>query len=75
MDIENFAIQRAYQTGKKNKNRLRPTVAQFLSYKDKINILKNFKKLKNTRFSIYDNVSKETVAICKEKRQEVHKQM
>ena len=75
MDIENFVIERAYQTGKKNKNRLRPIVAQLSFYKDKINILKNFKKVKNTRFSFSDDFSKETAAICKEKRQEVHKQM
>ena len=50
MDIENVVIERAHRTGKKNKNRSRPIVAQFSFYKDKINILKNRKKLKNTRF-------------------------
>ena len=34
-------------------------------------ILKNCKKLKNTRFSIYDDFSRDTAAIHKEKWQEV----
>ena len=46
MDIENVVIERAHRTGKKNKNRSRPIVAQFSFYKDKMNILKNCKKLK-----------------------------
>ena len=70
MDIENFLIERAHWTGKKNKNRLRPIVAQFSFYKDKMNILKNCKKLKNTRFSIFEDFSRETAAIHKEKWQE-----
>ena len=58
-------------TGKKIKNRSRPIVAQFSFYKDKMNILKNSKKLKSTRFSIFEDFSRETAAICKEKGQEV----
>ena len=71
MDIENVAIERAHRTGKKNKNRSRPIVAQFSFYKDKMNILKNYKKLKNTRFSIYEDFSGKTAAIHKGKWQEV----
>ena len=41
MDIENVVIERAHRTGKKNKNRSRPIVAQFSFYKDKMNILRN----------------------------------
>ena len=53
MDIENVVIERAHQTGKKNKNRSQPIVAQFSFYKDKMNTLKNCRKLKNTTFSIF----------------------
>ena len=67
MDIENVVIERAHRTGKKNKNRSRPIVAQFSFYKDKMNILKNCKKLKNTRFSIFEDFCRETAAIHKEK--------
>ena len=70
MDIENVVIERAHRTGKKNKNRSRPIVAQFSFYKDKMNILKNCKKLKNTKFSIYEDFSREAAAIRKEKWQE-----
>ena len=71
MDIENVVIERAHRTGKKNKNRSWPIVAQFSFYKGKMNILKNCKKLKNTRFSIFEDFSRETAAIRKEKWQEV----
>ena len=71
MDIENVVIERAHQTTKKSKNRSQPIVAQFSFYKDKMNILKNCKKLKNTRFSIFEDFSRETAAIRKEKWQEV----
>ena len=53
MDIEYFAMQKAYQTGKKNKNRLRPIVAQFSFYKDKINILKDFKKIEKHKIFLF----------------------
>ena len=70
-NIENVVIERADQTGTKSKNRSRPIIAQFSFYKDKMNILKNCEKLKNTRFSIFDDFSKETAAIRKEKWQAV----
>ena len=53
MAIENVAIERAHRTRKKNKNRSQPIVAQFSFYKDKMNTLKNCRKLKNTTFSIF----------------------
>ena len=48
MDIENVDIERSHQTGKKSKNKSRPIVAQFSFYKDKMNILKNCKKVEKT---------------------------
>ena len=71
MDIENFGIERGHQTGKKNKNRSRPVAAPFSFYKNNMNILKNCKKLKNTRFSIFEDFSRDTSAIRKEKWQEL----
>ena len=71
MNIENVIIERTHGTGKKNKNRSRPIAAQFPFYKDKMNILKNCKKLKHTRFSIFEDFSRDTAAIRKEKWQEV----
>ena len=59
MDIENVVIERAHRTGKENKNRSRSIVAQFSFYKDKMNILKNCKKSKNTRFSIFEDLERQ----------------
>ena len=67
VDIEIVVIEQLHRTGKKSKNRLRPIVAQFSFYKDKMNILKNCKKLKNIRFSIFEEFSRETAAIRKKK--------
>ena len=41
MNTKSVVIERAHLIGKENKNRLRPIVAQFSFYKDKMNILKN----------------------------------
>ena len=71
MDIENVVIKRAHRTGKKSKNRSRPIALQSTFYKEKINILKNCKKLKNTKFSIFEDFPRETAATRKEKWQEV----
>ena len=71
MDIEKVVIEQVHRTEKKNRNRLRPTVVQFSFYKDKVNILKNCKKLKNTRFFIFEDLPREIAAIRKGKSQEV----
>ena len=65
MDIENIVIERAHRTGKKNKNRSRPIVAHFSFYKDKMNILKNCTTLKNTKFPIFEDFSRETAAVAR----------
>ena len=49
----------------------RAQFAQFSFCKDKMSILKNCKKLKNTSFTIFKDFSRETAAIPKEKWQEV----
>ena len=64
-------MEQAHRTRKKNKNRSRPIVATFSFYKDKINILKNCKKLKNTRFFIFEDISRDKAAFRKEKWQDV----
>ena len=64
-------IEQEHQTRKKYKNRPRLKVAQVSFFKDKINILKNCKKLKNTRFFILEDFSRQKAAISKEKWQEV----
>ena len=67
MDIKNVVLEWAHQTGKKNKNISRLIVAQFSFCKYKMNVLKNCKKLKNIKFSIFEDFPRKTVAIRKEK--------
>ena len=47
------------------------TVMQFNNFNSKARILWNCKKMKGTRLSIYEDYSKETLAIRKEKWKEV----
>ena len=51
----------------------RQIVVQFNSYKNKLDILRNCKKLKGTNFSVFEDFSKETASIRKEKWKEVLK--
>ena len=57
MDIENTVTEWAYWTEKKNCSifnvQFSEIVAKFSFYKDKMNILKNCKKFKNSSFSIF----------------------
>ena len=64
--LKTFATEQARRTMKKKKISL-PTVAQFSFSKDETNILQNCKKLKNTKVSIFENLSGGTAAIHKEK--------
>ena len=73
LDTGDMVIERAHRTGKKDasKDKPRTIIVQFNSYRDKIRILKNCKKLKGSNLSIYEDFSKETMEIRKEKWKEV----
>ena len=71
MDTSNSSIERAHGIGEKSNDKERVIVVQSSFYKDKINILRNCKKLKGTKISISENFSKETMQIPKEKWKEV----
>ena len=43
----------------------RQIIVQFNSYKYKLDILRNCKKLKGTNFLVFENFSKETASIAK----------
>ena len=66
-------IERAHRVGEKKRGQERHIVVQFNSYKIKLDILRNCKKLKGTNFSIFEDFSKETASIRKEKWKEVLK--
>ena len=71
MDTSNKSIERAYLPGKKSDNKKKAIVVQFLFYKDKTNILRNCKKLKGTKITIFEDLSQETIQIRKEKWKEL----
>ena len=67
IDTRNISIERVYLVGEKSSNEERAIVVQFSFYKDKANILRNCKKLKETKISIFEDFSQETMQIHKEK--------
>ena len=71
MDTSNTTIERAHRAGEKSIDKERAIVVQLSFYKDKINILRNCKKLKTTKISIFEDFSQETIQIHKEKWKEV----
>ena len=66
MDTSNIIIERTHCVGEKPDDKI-----QFSFYKDEINSLKNCKKLKETKISIFEDFSQETMQIRKEKWKEV----
>ena len=73
LKVKNISIERAHRSGRKRRddgttNRRRPIVIKFLNYKEKVNVLTQFKKKKLWEKKIYMNegFSERTVAKRKE---------
>ena len=66
MDASTITIERAHRVEEKSNDKERAIVVQFSFYKDKINILRNCKKLKGTKIYIFEDFSQETMQIRKE---------
>ena len=71
VNTSNKNIERKDRVGEKSNDKERTIVVQFSFYKYKINVLRNCKKLKETKNSIFEDFSKETMQIRKEKWKEV----
>ena len=71
METSNISTERAGRVGEKSNNKERKIVVQFSFYKEKLNILRNCKKLKGTNNSIVKDFSKKAMQIYKEKQKEV----
>ena len=71
MGINDISIGRAHRVGQKSNDRELAIVAQFSFYKDKIDILRNCKKVKGTKISIFEDFSQETMQIPKGKWKKV----
>ena len=66
MDTSEIWIECAHPVGEKKRGQERQIAVQFNSYKNKLDILRNCKKLKGTNFSLFEDFSKETASIRKE---------
>ena len=73
MDSSEICIECAHRVGEKKPGQERQIVVQFNSYKNKLDILRNCKKLEGTNFSIFQDFSKETANIRMDKWKEVLK--
>ena len=73
IDTSEIWIERARRVGEKKNGQERQIVVQFNTYKNKLDIVRNCKKLKGTKFSVFEDFSKETASIRKEKWKEVLK--
>ena len=71
METSNTTKERVHRVEEESNNKERAIVVQFSFYKDKINILRNCKKLKGTIISIFEDFPQETMQIRKEKWKEV----
>ena len=71
MKTSEIWIERAHWVDEKKAGQERQTVVQFNSYKKKLDILRNCKKLKSINFSVIEGFSKETTSIRKEKWKKV----
>ena len=63
----NISIERPHRVGEKSNDKERAILVQFSFYKNKIDILRNCKKLKGTKISIVEDLSKEAMQIRKKK--------
>ena len=63
IDTSEIWIERAHRVGEKKNGQERQIVVQFNSYKNKLDILRNCKKLKVTNFLLFEDFSKETASI------------
>ena len=71
MDTGSVSMERERRVREKSHDKEIAIIVQFLSYKDKTNILRNYQKLKEAKISIFENFSPEAMQIRKEKWKEV----
>ena len=67
LQLENISVERAYREGNKEKNKKRTIAVKLASFKDKLRIISEARKLKSTNTSRNEDYSKETLGIRKEK--------
>ena len=71
LQLENISVERAHRVGNNEKNNKQTVVFKLASFKNKLKIISEARKLKGTNISINEDYSKETLEIRKEKWKEV----
>ena len=71
LELENISVEREHRVGNKGKNNKRTIVLKLASFKDKLKIISEARKLKGTNISINEDYSKETLEIREEKWKKV----
>ena len=71
LQLENISVERVHRVDNKEKNNKPTIVVKLASFKDKLKIISEARKLKGTNISINEDYSKETLEIRKEKWKEV----
>ena len=71
LGVMNVVIERAHRVGETKEDRERTIVLKLLNYKDKINILRNARKLKGSGIYINEDFSRQTMLIRRELRAEM----
>ena len=65
LQLENISVERAHRVGNKEKNNKRTIIVKLASFKGKLKIISEARKLKGTPTSINEDYSKETLKIRK----------
>ena len=71
LQLENISVKRAHRVANNEKNNKPTIVVKLASFKDKLKIISEPRKLKGTNISINEDYSEETLEIRKEKWKEV----
>ena len=71
LQLENISVERAHRVGNKEKNNKRAIVVKLASFRDKLKIISEARKLKGTNINIGEDYSKEALEIRKEKWKEI----
>ena len=70
-NLQNIRIERAHRMGLHRNGKRRTVIIKLLDYKDKVEVLKNAKNLRNMGFYINEDFSNETMAIRKQQWNDV----
>ena len=62
-DLSESDITRSHRLGKKSSNKTRPIIAKFISYQPRSEVYRNKKKLKGTKLTITENLTKRRVSL------------